>query len=136
MWRILVVFTSFLILSAPSLAIAGPKEEVGAATQAWIDGMNSHNAERVVALYDSEAVLWGTRSATLRDTPAMVGDYFKILQTVPSSSRSCWASNGFVSTETRRLIPGRIRFPRIATVNRFPARHGSALSTGIAMGAG
>ena len=85
MWRILVVFTSFLILSAPSLAIAGPKEEVGAATQAWIDGMNSHNAERVVALYHSEAVLWGTRSATLRDTPAMIGDYFKILQTVPPS---------------------------------------------------
>jgi uncharacterized protein (TIGR02246 family) len=47
--------------------------------------MNSHNAERVVALYDPEAVLWGTRSSTLRDTPATVLDYFKILQTVPSS---------------------------------------------------
>jgi uncharacterized protein (TIGR02246 family) len=82
------MLTSLLILVATSLALAGPKEDVGAATQAWIDGMNSHDAERVVALYDAEAVLWGTRSSTLRDTPATVRDYFKILQTVPSSYRA------------------------------------------------
>jgi len=85
MKRTLVMLTSLVILVAPPLALAGPKEDVGAATQAWIDGMNSHNAERVVALYDAEAVLWGTRSSTLRDTPATVRDYFKILQTVPQS---------------------------------------------------
>jgi hypothetical protein len=48
-----------LVLVTPLLARSEPKDDVGAATQAWIDGMNSHNAERVVALYDSEAVLWG-----------------------------------------------------------------------------
>ena len=85
MKRLLLMLTLLLMLVAPSLAFAGPKEDVGAATQAWIDGMNSHNAERVIALYDSEAVLWGTRSSTLRDAPATVRDYFKILQTVPSS---------------------------------------------------
>jgi uncharacterized protein (TIGR02246 family) len=85
MKRTLVMLMSLLILAGPSLALAGPKEDVGAATQAWIDGMNSHNAERVVALYDAEAVLWGTRSSSLRDTPATVRDYFKVLQTVPSS---------------------------------------------------
>jgi uncharacterized protein (TIGR02246 family) len=78
---------SLLILVIPTLALAGPKEDVGAATQAWVDGMNSHNAERVVALYDPEAVLWGTRSPTLRDSPASVRDYFKVLQTVPPSYR-------------------------------------------------
>lgn len=80
-----VTFTLLLILVAPSLVLAGSKEDVAAATQACIDGMNSHNAERVVALYDTEAVLWGTRSPTLRDSPATVRDYFKVLQTVPSS---------------------------------------------------
>src|SRR5947209_16724277 len=85
MKRTLVMLTSLLALVGASLALAGPKEDVGAATQAWIDGMNSHNAERVVALYDGEAVLWGTRSSTLRDTPTTVRDYFKVLQTVPSS---------------------------------------------------
>jgi uncharacterized protein (TIGR02246 family) len=83
--RTLIMLTSFLILSIASLALAGPKEEVGAATQSWIDGMNRHDAERVVALYDPEAVLWGTRSATLRDTPAAVRGYFEILKTVPPS---------------------------------------------------
>ncbi len=85
--RTLVMLTSLLILSVTSLALAGSKEEVGAATQAWIDAMNSHDAQRVVALYDPEAVLWGTRSSTLRDTPDTVRDYFKILQTVPPSYR-------------------------------------------------
>ena len=79
------LLTSLLILGLPSPALAGPKEDVAAATQAWIEAMTSHNAERVVALYDAEAVLWGTRSATLRDTPVTVRDYFKVLQTVPSS---------------------------------------------------
>lgn len=76
---------SLLILVIPTLVLAGPSGDIGAATQAWVDGMNSHNAERVVALYDPEAVLWGTRSSTIRDTPATVRDYFKVLQTVPSS---------------------------------------------------
>jgi uncharacterized protein (TIGR02246 family) len=80
-----VVAALLFMLVVPSWAAAGPKEDVSAATQSWIDGMNGHDAERVVALYDEEAVLWGTRSATLRDTAATVRDYFKILQTVPPS---------------------------------------------------
>ena len=82
---ILALVTSLLILGFPSLTLAGPKEEVAGATQAWIDAMSSHNAERVVALYDPEAVLWGTRSPTLRDQPATVREYFNILSTVPPS---------------------------------------------------
>ncbi len=86
--RIFGLVTSLLILGFPSTALAGPKEDVAAATQAWIDAMSSHDAERVVALYDSEAVLWGTRSPTLRDNPAAVRDYFNILRTVPPSYKA------------------------------------------------
>ena len=67
---------SLLALTASSAALAGLKDDVVAATQAWVDGMNSHDAERVVGLYDPEAVLWGARSASLRR-----------LQTVPPSYR-------------------------------------------------
>jgi uncharacterized protein (TIGR02246 family) len=88
MSRILAPFVSLLILGWTSLAGAGPKEEVAAATQAWIEAMSSHDAERVVALYDPEAVLWGTRSPSLRDTPATVRDYFNILKTVPPSYKA------------------------------------------------
>jgi uncharacterized protein (TIGR02246 family) len=83
--RILALLTLLVILGFPSLTPAGPKEDVAAATQAWIDAMGSHDPERVVALYDPEAVLWGTRSPTLRDNPATVRDYFNILKTVPPS---------------------------------------------------
>ena len=50
--------------------------------------MNSHEPERVVVLYDPEAVLWGTRSPTLRDNPATVREYFNILRTVPPSYKA------------------------------------------------
>lgn len=83
--RTLLIATTFLVLSTASLSSAGHKEEVSAAMQSWIDAMNSHDIERVLALYDSEAVLWGTRSPELRGNPAAVRDYFKILKTVPPS---------------------------------------------------
>jgi uncharacterized protein (TIGR02246 family) len=64
------------------------KGEIGAAAQAWADGMTRHDIEGVLALYDSEAVLWGTRSPTLRDNPASVREYFNILRTVPPSYKA------------------------------------------------
>lgn len=81
--RILALLTSLLILGSASLTPAGPKEDVAAATQAWIDAMSSHDPERVVALYDPEAVLSGTRSPTLRDNPAAVRDW-RSCQDLPS----------------------------------------------------
>lgn len=83
--RILLMVTAFFLLVSPALSLAGPKEDVAAVMQTWIDGMNNHNMDEVAALYDSEAVFWGTRSASLRDTSAAVRDYFKLLQTVPPS---------------------------------------------------
>ncbi len=77
-----------VILGFPLFALAGPKEDVASATQAWIDAMTSHDIERVMALYDSEAVLWGTRSSKLRDNAAAVRDYFNILRTVPPSYKA------------------------------------------------
>ncbi|WP_019142994.1 DUF4440 domain-containing protein [Noviherbaspirillum massiliense] len=59
------------------------KAEVAAATRQWVEGMTRHDIDSVVALYDPEAVLWGTRSPTLRDNPAKVREYFNILRTVP-----------------------------------------------------
>jgi uncharacterized protein (TIGR02246 family) len=59
------------------------KDQVAAATQAWIDAMGSHDPERVVALYASDAVFWGTTSPTIRDNPAAVRDYFSLLTRVP-----------------------------------------------------
>ncbi|MFA5056812.1 MAG: SgcJ/EcaC family oxidoreductase [Opitutaceae bacterium] len=82
----LLLATVCCVLGAPVLALAGPKEEVAAATQAWTDAFNSRDPSRVVALYDPEAVLWGTVSPTLRDTPEAIRDYFKGMPDRPQTS--------------------------------------------------
>lgn len=84
MERTLILLCALLVLLAcPSPALAGPKEDVATATQAWIDAMNSRDPERMVALYDPEAVLWGTLSPTIRDSPSATGNYFRPLSTFP-----------------------------------------------------
>ncbi len=37
-----------LVLGCPLMSVAGPKEDVAATTQAWIDAMNSRDTERAV----------------------------------------------------------------------------------------
>ena len=64
-------------------AMAGPSDDVAAATKAWTDRFSGHDLEGLLALYDRDAVFWGTSSQTLRDTPDMIRDYFK---GVPTSS--------------------------------------------------
>jgi|KBSSwiStaDraftv2_1062776.scaffolds.fasta_scaffold214771_2 uncharacterized protein (TIGR02246 family) len=74
--------------SASPTALAGDKEDVQAVTRAWAEGMSAHDAERVLALYAPDAVLWGTRSPTIRTDPAKVREYFGILKTVPDSYKA------------------------------------------------
>jgi uncharacterized protein (TIGR02246 family) len=83
MSRAIMTVLTVLIVMAPSFIRADTKDEVSAATKAWIDAMNSRDQERVVALYDTDAVLWGTVSPTIRDTPPSVREYFNFLRTAP-----------------------------------------------------
>lgn len=72
----------FLVLSlvlsgiAP-IAWAGDKEDVAAATAKWADVFVIDDPAPILALYDNEAVLWGTLSPTRRDDPAAIRDYFE-----------------------------------------------------------
>jgi uncharacterized protein (TIGR02246 family) len=75
----------FLALCLPMGSFAGPKEDVSAATQGWADAYNSHDIDKVLAVYDPEAVLWGTISPTIRDNPAAFRDYFKGLPGRPNA---------------------------------------------------
>jgi uncharacterized protein (TIGR02246 family) len=45
--------------------------------------MSAHDINRVVVLYDPDAVLWGTRSPVIRATPEKLREYFDILKRVP-----------------------------------------------------
>jgi uncharacterized protein (TIGR02246 family) len=64
------------------------KAQISDVMHKWIDGMTRHDAQAVVALYDPDAVLWGTRSPVLRDKPELIRDYYKLLQTVPPSYKA------------------------------------------------
>ena len=64
------------------------KQQIAALTQEWAAGMSAHDVDRVVGMYDSDAVLWGTRSPTIRATPAQVREYFAVLKTVPADYKA------------------------------------------------
>jgi uncharacterized protein (TIGR02246 family) len=73
--RLALLITLVLGLAVP--CAAGPADEVAAATKAWTDRFSSHDLEGLLALYDREAVFWGTSSQVIRDTPELIRDYFK-----------------------------------------------------------
>src|SRR3954465_3567550 len=63
------------LIGAP--AFADPAKDVEATTQQWTAAFNPKSAADIVALYAKDAVFFGTTSPILRDTPALVQDYFK-----------------------------------------------------------
>ena len=71
----------FLVLSLVLSGIApmtwaGDTEDVAAAAAKWADVFVIDDPDPILALYDKEAVLWGTLSPTRRDDPAAIRDYF------------------------------------------------------------
>lgn len=67
---------SFVLLGIAPSAWAGDKKDVAAATAKWAEVFTDDNPDPILALYDDEAVLWGTLSPTRRDTPEAIRDYF------------------------------------------------------------
>ena len=53
----IVFLIAALVILGPSLASAGAREDVAAATQAWVAAVSNRDLEGVLALYDPEAVL-------------------------------------------------------------------------------
>jgi uncharacterized protein (TIGR02246 family) len=53
------------------------KAEVAQATQSWVSAFNACNAAEAAALYDSEAVLWGTVAPVVISSPIGVRQYFE-----------------------------------------------------------
>jgi uncharacterized protein (TIGR02246 family) len=62
-------------LGLASTAWAGDKQDVAAAAARWAEAFAADTPDRIVALYDREAVLWGTLSPQRRDNPEAIRDY-------------------------------------------------------------
>ena len=76
-----LAFSVFLLSACASHNTAGgssgAKDQVAAATAAWVAAYNTRDPARITALYDREAVLWGTSAKTVSPTPAAIAEYFK-----------------------------------------------------------
>ena len=79
--RVLVVALSVALLSAcaTSTTVRGTdgKDQVAAATAAWRAAYDSRDPARITAMYEPDAVLWGTTAKTVAANPAAVAEYFK-----------------------------------------------------------
>ena len=73
--RSLFILGGALLLIAAN-AFAGPKEDVAAATAKWGETLGQDDPDKVLALYATDAVLWGTLSPTVRSDRAALRDYF------------------------------------------------------------
>ena len=74
---VLMGFTvAFTVLLFTPIAAAEPKDEVEGAAAAWAHALGESDPDKVVPLYSSDAVLWGTLSPKLRSDPAALRDYF------------------------------------------------------------
>lgn len=71
------VFSSEPAPPAPPASTA--HERIAAATTAWVDAFNKRDTARIVALYDPEAVLWGTSAQRIAAGPTAIAEYYKNL---------------------------------------------------------
>ncbi len=71
----LVLIASIVLFGIANVAWAGDKEDVAAATAKWAEAFSEEKPDRILALYDKEAVLWGTLSPKRRDNPEAIQDY-------------------------------------------------------------
>ena len=115
------------------------KEQVAAATRAWIDAMGNHDQERVLALYAPDAVLWGTTSPTIRDNPKSIRQYFDFLPTAPAYYKGVLGEQHIrvygIWRSTAAHTPLSAR-PLMQQGSQSAAQHDSRLSIETATGAG
>jgi uncharacterized protein (TIGR02246 family) len=79
--RVLCGVLLVALLSACATSTGGGgtsgKDQVAAATAAWRAAYDSRDPARIAAMYDSDAVLWGTTAKTVAPSPAAIAEYFK-----------------------------------------------------------
>jgi uncharacterized protein (TIGR02246 family) len=63
----------------------GGNDEAAGATAAWRAAYNSRDPARITAMYDSDAILWGTTAKTVAPNPSAIAEYFKDAGKRPSA---------------------------------------------------
>ena len=76
LWLLLAVLFS-ACATGPDGREAVGQDQVAAATAAWRAAYDSRDPGRITAIYDADAVLWGTTAKTVAANPAAIAEYFK-----------------------------------------------------------
>ena len=74
--QVVLIGVTVTFLSVTPIVAAEPKDEIEAAAAAWAQALGEDDPDKVLPLYSSDAVLWGTVSPKLRSDPAALRDYF------------------------------------------------------------
>ncbi|MFC5523481.1 SgcJ/EcaC family oxidoreductase [Polaromonas jejuensis] len=85
----LVISLMFLLLTSACAVKTGATsdgaEQVAAATTAWRAAYDSRDPARIIGMYDTDAVLWGTTAKTVAPTPTAIAEYFKDAASRPTA---------------------------------------------------
>lgn len=57
--------------------VSGRDDEAISATAGWSAAYNSRDPARIAAMYDTDAVLWGTTAKKVAANPVAIAEYFK-----------------------------------------------------------
>ena len=72
------LFPVMLLAGCQSVPLAeSSKTEIDRATQSWVVALNACATDRIMALYDREAVLWPTTSREIANSPDKIRQYFE-----------------------------------------------------------
>lgn len=82
--RFLALVSLGLALTLPGFAAVAPASDPDDAAQTWAEAFNRRDLDSIVTLYAPDAVLWGTTSPILRDTPEKIRDYFSNMPQRPN----------------------------------------------------
>lgn len=75
----------FLLASCQSMTSSGSsKGEIEAAAQSWVAGLNACALDRILPLYDREAILWPTTSREIANSPDKIRQYFERVCSSPT----------------------------------------------------
>jgi hypothetical protein len=127
---VLMGFTvAFTFLSFTPIAAAEPKDEVEAAAATWAQALGEDDPDKVLPLYSSDAVLWGTLSPKLRSDPAALRDYFVGAFKVLSGLKVAFGDHLSACMETRQSIPAITHFHSCRMVKAKPSPRATASPT-------
>ena len=62
----LLLVLAGVLCTPSSVALAGPKEDIAAATTKWAQTLGQNDPDAILLLYAPDGVLWGTLSPTVR----------------------------------------------------------------------